>query len=1250
MKLKERNPVRRAASASRTQPDLAISPHLQGGSLEAAGLCARALPHDPADVDLLGEADGSASFDQALVASTDSAETLVRKGDLLSGMGRFEAALECLDKAIALQPGLAAAHCSRGRALWSLKRLHEALASLDRACVLRPDLADACNNRAIVLAGLNRPQDALESFDRALALGSAGADIYNNRGNALTALGRWDEALAAYDEALRRDPRSAAAHCNRGRALRNLKRPAEALESFTSAIALAPDYAEAFNNRGNALTDLDRIVDASSDYAMAIALKPDLQPAHCNHGRVLWTLGRLDEALVSLDRALGLDPYCADAHNIRGNVLADLRRTEQALAAYDRAIELKPDLDDAYWNKSLVLLQLGRFEAGWPLYEWRKRSHGAAARNYDQPLWLGDFDVSEKTLLLYHEQGLGDTLQFCRYIATLRQRCAKLIVVVQQPLLALVRTMAPEALVITDDDPLPPFDCHIPMLSVPLALGATLATIPSPRPYVGAEPELRAKWNARLPDSAKPRIGVVWSGNPGHRNDRHRSIPFETMQPLLGLDACWVSLQKEIRSSEADAVARSGNLLFFGDRLGDFTDTAALIDLMDLIVTVDTSVAHLAGAMGKPVWIMLPFNPDWRWMHDRGDSPWYPSARLFRQDAIGDWTGVMRRVQAELALRFERLSPAAGGVVDRLREADHFNRRGIEFAMRGRLDEAVACLDMAVAQRPDWVVAYVNRGNARLDMDRRAEALADFDAAIALRPDYAPAHCNRGRALWTLHRANEALASFDRAIALNPNHAEAYNNRGAALTELKQAERALEDLDRAIALKPDYAEAHNNRGNARLALARPQAALADYDRALTIRPDFPLAHCNRSAALRALGQAEEALASIDRALALAADYADAHNNRANALLDLGRPHEALTSVDRAIAIRPDFAGAWCNRGLVLAELGRRDEALGSYDRAAALDPELALAPWNKSLVLLQLGKFEGGWPLFEWRSRVHKRARTYDGPRWRGDADVAGRRLLVHAEQGFGDTLQFYRYVGMAASRCAVVVFVVPRELRELLQHLGAGVQVIAEDDPLPPYDVQCPLLSLPLAFGTTPGTIPVNSPRLRADDSLCAQWEVRLPARTKPRVGIAWSGNPAHHNDGNRSIAPVLLDPLLALDVAWVSLHRATRAGDSEILGPGGRVAHFGDQLADFSDTAALIERLDLVITVDTAVAHLAGAMGKPVWIMLPFNADWRWMLDREDSPWHPTARLFRQREIGDWTRVVLSVKAALEARMVAS
>jgi Tfp pilus assembly protein PilF len=474
---------------------------------------------------------------------------------------------------------------------------------------------------------------------------------------------------------------------------------------------------------------------------------------------------------------------------------------------------------------------------------------------------------------------------------------------------------------------------------------------------------------------------------------------------------------------------------------------------------------------------------------------------------------------------------------------------------------------------------------------------------------------------------------------------------GLTFNARKQHQKALESFDLAIQLQPDFFEAHGNRGAMLAALGRHQDAIESYRNALAINSDFADAHCNLGSALTQLQRYDEALASLDRALALRPNSPDALYNRGNALKPLKRFEEALASYEHSIALQPDHADAHNNRGQVLRELGRYDEALASYDRALALRPQHVMAHCNAAALRLLTGDFERGWAHYEWRwmkKSVIPLKRNFLQPAWRGEDPIVGKTILVHSEQGLGDTIQFCRYTPLLAARGARVIFEVQKTLQTLMASLGGGPQIVPRGAPLPVFDLHCPLVSLPLAFGTRLETIPSTTGYLSPPAQRMTMWQSRMQGQRHPRIGLVWSGNPGHERDRERSIALREFLPLLSAlgaEATFVSLQKDVRAEEAAILKAHADILDYGSALEDFSDTAALISQLDLVISVDTSVAHLAGALEKPVWILLTHFPDWRWLLGRDDSPWYPTARLFRQDESRTWDGVITRVGQALRS-----
>jgi tetratricopeptide (TPR) repeat protein len=497
-------------------------------------------------------------------------------------------------------------------------QMGEAHRLISGALKLNPKMPDAWVNLANVLHALKRDTEALDCLDKALALRPGDANALQSRGNALLALGRPQEALACFDEVLARNPRHGEARLNRGSALAGLGRTAPALADFDTALALMPGHPAALYNRGNALA----------------------------------ALGRYDEALAAFDRALAAAPGHGNAWNNRGRALQALDRHAEAVASFDKAIELQKDNADAHFNRALSLLTLGDLARGFEQYEWRWQRSGMrdTRRGYGKPLWLGEYPLARKTILLHAEQGLGDTIQFARYAPRLARAGATVVLEVQPELKNLLAGVEGVASCHARGDQLPAYDVHCPLGSLPLAFKTEPASIPADIPYLRADQGRLAQWRARIDDLPGKRITIAWAGNASHANDRNRSIDLKLLEPLLALEGTsFLSIQRELRGDDAETLARLSNVRHLGGEFADMADTAAIAALTDLTISVDTSVVHLAGALGRPVWVMLPFAPDWRWTLSGGNCPWYPQARLFRQPALGDWPGAIAALRAELA-------------------------------------------------------------------------------------------------------------------------------------------------------------------------------------------------------------------------------------------------------------------------------------------------------------------------------------------------------------------------------------------------------------------------------------------------------------------------------------------------------------------------------------------------------------------------------------------------------------------------
>jgi tetratricopeptide (TPR) repeat protein len=565
-------------------------------------------------------------------------------------------------------------------------------------------------------------------------------------------------------------------------------------------------------------------------------------------------------------------------------------------------------------------------------------------------------------------------------------------------------------------------------------------------------------------------------------------------------------------------------------------------------------------------------------------------------------------------------------------------QQAVAFHQQGQLVKAQALYEEMIKVEPTHFRALNLLGMVAAQTNNLTKAVDLISQSIALKSDYAEAYCNLGNVLQGLGQLESAIINYDQAIAIKPAYAEAYFSRGVALKSLQRLEAAIASYDQAIYFNPSYVAAYYNRGNVLKELGRLTEAVASYNQVILLRTDHLDAYFNRGVALYGLMQFDSAISSYDRVIELKPLDSDAYYNRGVALNALGQLTAAIASYDQAIAIRPAYAEVYINRGVALKSLGQFDAAIASYDKAHSLKPDNTEGHWNKSILNLLRGNFAQGWQDYEWRWKRDSSLPKNCGlsqPLWLGKESLKDKVILLHSEQGLGDTLQFCRYVKLVSDLGARVVLTVPKPLMGLLSELDGVDQLVAKGSALPEFDFHCPLLSLPLAFKTNLESIPHSTHYLTCNASKVVQWQAKLGSKTKPRVGLVWSGSTTLINDHNRSILLADLVKHLPVDFQYVSLQKEVRDVDLSTLQSHADIFHFENDLNDFSDTAALCEAMDVIVSVDTSVAHLAGALGKPVWVLLPFDPDWRWLLDRTDSPWYPSAKLYRQAKIGDWEGV---------------
>jgi len=639
----------------------AISNNLEAAVLEMS----KAIAVNPIDPNVLvNRANAYMSmghFDKALLDISKSLDLAPQnpsayflQGNSLKALNKTEDAITSYKKAIHLNQNFAEVYVNLGNAYKDIGELDLALKAYDRSLEIRPDLAFTHYNRGVALDNLNKFSEAIDSFNDAIKLNPNYAAAYTNKGNALAELQQYDEAVSSLMHSLEIDNSNEITYYNLGRVLEKINKVDKSIDCYTKAIAINPDYLEAWINRGNSYEKINELVNALSDYNQAININKNSDDAYYNRGNVLYKMSRFKEALESFDKAIQLQTIHHDVFINRGNTLQELRKYKEALLDYDRAILLDAEDAEAYWNKSLASLALGNLKGGWGLYEWRFKSEAYidTRSGINGPTWTGKESLQNKTILIHSEQGLGDTIHFCRYIRYVEEIGAKVIFQVQKPLNNLLKNLKGVSQIITKGSELPRYDFQCALMSLPLAFNTTIESIPNRIPYIDSDAELVSKWSNYFGQSGY-KIAICWQGSTQGKVDVGRSFPVQMFEGIARIKGVrLISLQKNEGAEQLDNLPPGMKVEKLPENFDEgpnaFLDSAAIMKCVDLVITCDTSLTHLAGALGVKTWLPLQFASDWRWLLDRDDSPWYTKHRLFRQSELADWKGVFHRMECAL--------------------------------------------------------------------------------------------------------------------------------------------------------------------------------------------------------------------------------------------------------------------------------------------------------------------------------------------------------------------------------------------------------------------------------------------------------------------------------------------------------------------------------------------------------------------------------------------------------------------------
>jgi len=893
-----------------------------------------------------------------------------------------------------------------------------------------------------------------------------------------------------------------------------------AIQYFKNALKINPTSA-------NALFNLSLVYQSSNEIQLAIDTSYQCLQHHPKHMGTLTLLnlllqskGRYDDAIKICEKMLQLNIRNTNAWNAIGVAFHKKGNYKMATECFDKAIQVHPDNPLAHENRAVLKLLHKAYESGFLEYQWFRKNQLQPALSLNEP-------IQGKRILIYAERGYGDTIQFSRYLTLLKEQHAYVIFQIPGALLRLFSdAQIADQYIVQDDTKLPVYDKAAGLLFLPCYFKTTINTIPSKIPYLKTSGNVKRILREEIAHHKKPfNVGLVWAGNPQNENDLHRSIPltyFETIARLPGIRL--FSFQKDLHhTKQLDQLPEDITIVNLGVLFEDFADTASAIQSMDLIICVETAVAHLAGAMGHPTWLLLSKVPDWRWLLDCQDSPWYSSMQIFRQTQTDNWSELMETVK-------DALMPVM---------------------TQKMFQKGIMCME-----NKDYLQAY------------------DFFEPISkIYPKSFEAWLNMGNACGFLKHYNHSIDCYEKAIAIHPDHAICQYNLGRAWYSQRQFKNAISCFEKAIALDPSYFKAIYNLGSAHYRVRNLDKSIDYYKQALKLSPDQIDIYSNIGACYGKKGDISTAISWHQKSLDMSPDYADGH--------------------------------------------------------------------YNMGISLLLDGRLKEGFQSYEWRLKRSDFPKPgYAQPLWDG-SEFRNKTLLVYMEQGFGDAIQFVRYLPLVKVFGGTVILMCHPHVQSLFEYAKGADQVITEKDPLPSFDLHISLMSLPAIFQTGLDTIPAETPYLSIPLEPNASMNNIIDAhKQKLNLGFVWAGNPSNKHDHDRSIPLHMFSYLSKVKgIQMFSLQKEQRGDSLQLFD----FVDLAPYIQDFSDTAYAISKMDLIISVDTSVAHLAGAIHHPVWILLPKIPDWRWLLDRSDSHWYPSARLFRQTESGVWSDVFNSVVRAL-------
>lgn len=1161
--------------------------------------------------------------------------------------------------------------------LRSVGKFKEAYEEAQKYIELVPNAVDGLQITGILASEIGCPEVGIEHLIKAIEISPGGADLYANIGVLYRSIGDFDNALKAQQDCLKLDPDKATAYNSIGNLHSDREEFDEADKAYTKAISIDSQYTDAWINRARLRLKTQNFLKALKDSQQAARLSPTNATAWHFFATASIGLVRIEQALAAIQRARELSPSNPRIITDTARILWMLRDAKPSISMFQKALELDPISRDAQRGLGASYLLDGQLQKGWNELSLQQELSNASMIGIAQ--WMGQ-PLKNKSLLVLISKFSPDEIFALRHLAQIVDLCSSVTVCCEkQELRYLLSTDGNDVswVVSCDDVKAKDFDYYVDISEVPYRLGVDFAKR-EPVGYLSVAKQSSEKWYGKIKKGKKKAVAFLSTSDFDDEFNALRSVPSDLAALLHKIDGFIVyDLNGE----------KSKNNPYVLHNFKSISDLMGFLSQMEMVVGCDALCSHLAAAMGLDVKIILRRANDWRWASgDQETSIWYPSAQVFDYPRGGKWQDTLTHLGEALTgkkadhftlqdYEINKKHPPqtntvieqaqklyTSGQLDRaitlleknykndLKNFDALSLLGGFWLSKGDPTKSVSYLTRALKVRPKEQNTLTNLGAACRMLGKFDKAIDLYRTAIRVAPNEATPHNNLGNVFLQIGRHDEAEKSFNHAISLRPDYPEPYRNLAEIYRQRKDYDKAMKFCDAALSYRAGYIDADLLKVSIFRDQEKFNSAIQHLRPILGKAPKLSDAHMMMGSCLYEIGKFYRAEVYLLGAIRLDPNNIQAVRYLSRCFLENGKRNEALSLLKGFVGQHPNVAMSYRMYAYVLKNTGNLKDAIIEMEKAVKLTPKDGGLRMEYAFMLIADNQLDLGYQEYEWRRQsVERFKRNFTKPHWDGSTDLNGKRVLVYSEQGMGANIHYARYVSLLEQMGATVLLAPHEPLRRLFQKLCAKVDIVALDISEDQYDFVISMLSMPSMFKTNESNIPLNIPYFKPDQIEQEKWRQRLvkDGDTRPLVGLAWQGNPQFGADSTRSMPVIQFEPMireLQDRVRFISLQVAFGREQLQHVSSDIQIEDQVDYIDDYEDTAALLPNLNLIISTDTSVPHLSGALDIPTWVILEKYPDWRYQLDREDMPWYPRMKLFRQREDGKWSDPIAQMTNALK------